>query len=106
MNCPNCAKSLWFIRTFCPFCKTRIAAPPRPRSVTNISWVALVFGGVVLLVLLTKASGAERYMADFRSHHPFLYAHMWAGPIVSMVCGIGMLRGFNWARWLFALWFA
>jgi hypothetical protein len=29
MNCPKCGKSLWLVKTFCPFCKARIVKPPR-----------------------------------------------------------------------------
>src|SRR5258706_8165991 len=106
MKCPSCGKSLWFVRTFCPFCKTTIAAPERPRSVTVVSWISLVFGCLVFLTgLLPKSPEAQRHIAEYRSQHPFLYARLWAGPVLAMICGMSMLRGFNWARWLFVLWF-
>jgi hypothetical protein len=31
MKCPNCGQSLWFSRTFCPFCKIAIPAFPAPK---------------------------------------------------------------------------
>ena len=107
MKCPSCGKSLWFVRTFCPFCKTTISAPARPRPVTIISWFAIVFGGVVFLVslFLAKSPDGQRVISDYRSQHPFLYARILAGPLVALACGTFMLRGANWARWLFALLF-
>src|SRR6266404_324411 len=103
MNCPNCGKSLWFVRNFCPFCKTHIVAPPRPRSVAAICWLALVVGGLALLAII--ASNAQGHLAGYRSRHPLLHAWFCAGPVVAILCGAFMLRGADWARWLLVLWF-
>jgi hypothetical protein len=106
MKCPRCGKSLWLVRTFCPFCKTPIEAPPRPKSVTVISWITLVFGGIALLVsLLPKDPEVQRDLAQYSTQHPFLYAWLRAGPVMAVICGAFMLRGANWARWLLGLWF-
>ena len=78
----------------------------RPRSVTVISWIFIAFGGIALLnSQLPKLPGAEESIAEYRSQHPVLYAVMLAGPIVAVVCGVFMLRGHNWARWLLVIWF-
>ena len=78
----------------------------RPRSVTVISWIFIAFGGITLLTgLLPKLPGAEANIAAFRSQHPFQYVLTWLGPIFALVCGIFMLRGCNWARWLLVVWF-
>ena len=78
----------------------------RPRSVTVISWISIAFGGlVVFLSLLPKQPGAEESLAGFRSQHPFVYAYIFLGAALAVVCGVFMLRGGNWARWLFVLWF-
>jgi len=103
MKCPNCGKSLWFARTFCPFCQTAIAAPARPRSVTVIGWLSLVLGLLVLAALFPKSPDAQRNMAQYGSQHPFLFARLWAGPVIALVCGVFMLRGHNWARWLYVV---
>src|SRR5437868_9022059 len=86
MKCPTCGKSLWFLRTFCPFCKAAIAAPPRPKSVAVISWIALVVGGIMFLAMM--APNAQRSLADYRSQHAFLYARLCAGPVVAVICGV------------------
>ena len=77
-----------------------------PRSVTIISWIFNAFGSIALLTsLLPKSPGAEERIAEFRSQHPFEYILMYVGPIIAVVCGIFILRGCNWARWLLAVWF-
>jgi hypothetical protein len=78
----------------------------RPRSVTVISWIFIAFGGIALLTsLLPKLPGAEEHIAEFRSQHPVQYALIYVGPILAVICGVFMLRGCNWARWLLVVWF-
>lgn len=78
----------------------------RPRSVTVISWIFIAFGSIALLTsLLPKLPGAEERIAEYRSQHPVLYALIFVGPILAVVCGVFMLRGCNWARWLLVVWF-
>jgi hypothetical protein len=47
----------------------------------------------------------QRSLAEFKSQHSFQYAWFCAGPVVAVICGALMLRGVNWARWVFILWF-
>lgn len=103
MKCPACGNSLWFVRTSCAFCKVNIKAPPRPRSVTNIGWTLIAFGGLSLLGVSLNATSEAA--TKFRTEHPFAALHFYAGPIVALVCGTVILRGMNWARWLFLVWF-
>src|SRR5438067_116289 len=77
----------------------------RPRSVTVVSWIFIVFGAIALLTSLLPKFGAEASIAEFRSQHPFRYSLLYVGPILAVVCGAFMLRGFNWARWLLVVWF-
>ena len=78
----------------------------RPRSVTVISSIFIAFGGIALLTsLLPKLPGAEANIAEFRSQHPVQYVMTCLGPILAFVCGIFMLRGCNWARWVLVVWF-
>jgi hypothetical protein len=106
MKCPSCGKSLWFVRELCPFCKRAIPAPPRPRSVTVISWVFILIGGIALLTsMLPKLPGGEQQAAEFKAQHPFLHAFLFFELILAVVCGAGMLRGWNWARWVLVLFF-
>jgi hypothetical protein len=65
----------------------------RPRSITIISWVFIVFGSIALL------SGAP--FADIKSHW---YVHL--SRILQIVAGVFMLHGHNWARLLLVAWIA
>ncbi|MCX6906061.1 MAG: hypothetical protein NTW03_21795 [Verrucomicrobia bacterium] len=70
---------------------------------TVISWIALVAGGLTFLIMMTP--DFRRNQAEYKSQHAFLYFWFYAGPVVAVICGAFMLRGFNWARWLLVLWF-
>jgi hypothetical protein len=96
MLCPNCGKSLWFVRSFCPFCKTGILAPRRPKSITIISWLAIVAGGGSALVLLSPAA-REVMAATSTLAHLLTFASIG----LQTLSGLVMLRGFNWGRWAF-----
>jgi hypothetical protein len=78
----------------------------RPRSVTVICWIFIVFGSIALLTsLVPKAPDVERRVAEFKASHPFQFALLFVGPVLAVTCGIFMLFGFGWARWLFHTWF-
>jgi hypothetical protein len=78
----------------------------RPRSITVISWIFIAVGGIALLSGLLPyfdATAAHR-IAEVKSQHPLEF---WMIPIVRLVavlCGVFMLCGFNWARWLLVVW--
>ena len=64
----------------------------RPRSITIISWLFIIFGSIALL------SGVLPFR-DLVSHW---YVHL--SRILMIVAGVFMLKGHNWARWLLVLW--
>ena len=66
----------------------------RPRSITIISWLFIIFGSIALL------SGVLP-IRDLMSHW---YVHL--SRILMIVAGVFMLKGQNWARWLLVLWIA
>ena len=68
--------------------------PPRPRSITIISWIFIVFGIIALI------SGLWR-VEELTSHW---YVHL--SRFLQIVAGVFMLRGRNWARWLLVAWMA
>ena len=67
---------------------------PRPRSITIISWLFIIFGSIALLTGLLPFS-------DIKSHW---YVHL--SRILQIVAGVFMLYGRNWARWLLVAWIA
>jgi len=72
----------------------------RPRSVTVISGIFIAFGGIALLTSLLPPVDALRHIAE----HPFEYAPIYVARILAVLCGVFMLYGFNWARWLLVVW--
>jgi hypothetical protein len=75
----------------------------RPGSITIISWIFIVFGSIALLSGLlpnVNITAAQR-IAEFKGHW---YVHV--SRMVMVLCGVFILYGFNWARWLLVVWLA
>jgi uncharacterized membrane protein len=70
----------------------------RPFNVTFISWL-LIAVGVLTLVYQIKILASQQ---GFHSED------LWISliRILAIVCGVFMLRGHNWARWLALAWIA
>jgi len=70
----------------------------RPRSITIISWIFLAVGAV----------GLAYHATDFKAERPFESDLVWVCVVrlLAMLCGVFMLRGNNWARWLLVVWVA
>ncbi len=70
----------------------------RPRSVTIISCVFAAAGLI----------GLAYHLTEVKSQHPFQYDIVWVCLVrlMAIVCGVYMLRGSNWARWLTLVWIA
>ena len=70
----------------------------RPLSVTIIACVYIVMGAI----------GFAYHFTEFKAQHPFQYDIIWVGllRLIAIVCGVYMLRGYNWARWLALAWIA
>ena len=64
----------------------------RPRSITIISWLFIVFGTVALLYGLVQGG-------DLKGHW---FVHL--SRFLQIVAGVFMLYGLNWARWLLVAW--
>jgi hypothetical protein len=73
----------------------------RPRSITIISWIFIVFGSISLLFGLLPLGGAtlEQRIAELPGHW---MVHL--SRILAVVAGVFMLYGRNWARWLLVVW--
>ena len=78
----------------------------RPRSVTVISWIFIAFGGIALLTSLLPPvdAAAGQRIAESRPQHLFEHAFICVARILAVLCGVSMLCGFNWARWLLVVW--
>ena len=74
----------------------------RPRSITIISWIFIVFGSVSLLAGLLPfgdVTFAQR-VAELKGFH--LLVHVVR--VCAIIAGVFMLYGQNWARWLLVAW--
>jgi hypothetical protein len=74
----------------------------RPLSVTIISWIFIAFGGIAFLtglLPLTNSAAVQRIAV-----HPFEFGIIAVIQILAALCGVFMLYGFNWARWLLVAW--
>jgi hypothetical protein len=70
----------------------------RPLSITVISLVFAAAGAI----------GLAYHLIEFKVQHPFQYDIVWVSLVrlTAIVCGVFMLRGSNWARWLTLVWMA
>jgi hypothetical protein len=71
----------------------------RPRSITIISWVFILLGSATALAGLPLSF-------DRAASKPLEDAAIFLLRVVPIVCGISMLQGRNWARWLLLPWLA
>jgi hypothetical protein len=70
----------------------------RPLPVTIIACVYIVMGAI----------GFVYHAAEFNAPRPFQSNFVWVEllRLTAIVCGVYMLRGHNWARWLTLAWMA
>lgn len=70
----------------------------RPLAVTIISWLFIGAGAV----------GFAYHVTEFKALRPFQYEVLWVCflRLLAIVCGVFILRGSNWARWLLLIWIA
>ena len=70
----------------------------RPLAITIISWL-FVTAGVI---------GLAYHATEFKAWRPFEYDAVWVCLVrlLAILCGVFMLRGSNWARWLLLVWIA
>src|SRR2546426_4292958 len=70
----------------------------RPRSITVISWIFIAAGVI----------GLSYHATEFKPQRPFQYDVVWVCLVrlLAIACGVFMLRGRNWARWLLLIWIA
>jgi hypothetical protein len=74
----------------------------RPLSVTIIGWIFIISGlamFVAEMLPLFNASTSEIILQDPADLIPVLITR-----IIAVICGIFIIYGFNWARWLLVLW--
>jgi hypothetical protein len=78
----------------------------RPKSVTIICWIMLALSGISLIVSTMTLDDPTARELMSRSPIPLTvqYIMMYAGLLVMFVSAIAMLKGQNWARFLYVIW--
>lgn len=104
MKCANCHKDLWFSRRHCPFCKTDLIPPPRPRSVTVIGGILLLLSVPMIFHSLSIDHSDPKWI-ELRESSEINYYVFLVTPWIALASGIGSIQGYPWGRWLFIAWY-
>jgi len=80
----------------------------RPTSITVISWILIVISVLNLVTSTVTINNptVRELMAKNPLPIPLQFVMLYIGLTVALVCGVAMLRGHNWARWLYVIWSA
>ncbi len=78
----------------------------RPTSITVVCWVLIVTGGISLVTttLMIGNPMVKEMMSKSMVPASVQYLLMYVGLAISIVSGIMMLKGQNWARLLYVIW--
>lgn len=77
-----------------------------PTSISVISWIFIVFGGINLISTTTMTNNplAQEMMSRIPIPIAVQFAQVYIGIAISIISGILMLKGYNWARYLYVIW--
>lgn len=80
----------------------------RPTSLTVIAWILIVMGGVSIIstTVMVNNTMALDLMSKSPIPIPIQFAMSYIGLVVMIVSGIAILKGQNWARFLYVIWSA
>jgi hypothetical protein len=80
----------------------------RPMSVSVIAWILIVLSSISVGTSLLSFNNpmVKELMAKSPVPIPLQYVMMYVGLLISIVAGIAMLKGQNWARFLYVIWSA
>lgn len=78
----------------------------RPQLVTIIAWILILKGALFLVGRLSLIGNPFLAESMERAHLPVAmqYLESFLGYAVAIVAGVYLLRGENWARWLYVYW--
>lgn len=78
----------------------------RPTSITVVSWVLIVLGAISLIGTIITMNNPAATELMSRSAIPVLvqYVLTYIGIVIMVACGIMMLKGQGWARFLYVVW--
>ena len=78
----------------------------RPTSISVIAWILIVMGGISLITTTAMINNpvARDMMAKNTMPIPVQYIMGYVGLFIMIVSGIALLKGQNWARFLYVIW--
>ncbi len=78
----------------------------RPISVTVVCWILIVMSTISLLASTMALNNpvTRELMAQSALPVNLQYVLMYAGLLVTLISSAAMLKGHNWARWLYTGW--
>jgi hypothetical protein len=78
----------------------------RPTSISVISWILIVTGGISLITTTAMINNpvVQDLMAKNPIPVPVQYAMSYIGLLVTIGSAVAMLKGANWARYLYVIW--
>ncbi len=78
----------------------------RPISVTIISWIFIIFGALMFIAALLPlfGIGASQASAVPIAKSIFDLSLVLIIRLLAVICGVFMLKGSNWARWVLIIW--
>ena len=83
-----------------------MAKMKRPPTITVVAWIFILAGSAGLMADLWPlvTPNAAQQLAKLRADGLADLGPAWGLRLLAIIGGIGLLRGYNWARWLLALW--
>ena len=78
----------------------------RPTSISVIAWILIVTSGIAMLASTVSLNNpmARELMAKSLLPIPLQFVMLYVGLLITIVSGIAMLKGQNWARFLYVGW--
>lgn len=82
----------------------------RPTSITIIAWIFIVTSVISIfttsIAFKMKNPMTEKLMTESLLPIPVHYAFIYIGLLISIACGVGMLKRKSWSRLLYVYWTA
>jgi len=78
----------------------------RPKSITVVCWILIIMSGISLVRSIFNFNNSMTQELMSKSPIPISiqYIIMFTGLLITLACGIAMLKGQNWARLLYVGW--
>lgn len=78
----------------------------RPTSISVIAWILIVIGGISLITTTAMINHpmVHNLMSKSSLSVSAQYAISYLGLLITIISGVAMLKGKNWARFLYVIW--